>query len=119
MLRILLAVLSAALVAACASPFKSAYDAPEGQVLVVRKAEWVEFQTYLSMIGNTRPGAFVMHVTDGQTDEFNYSLCEYDSCYGGPSYGTAAMNLCRKRGGECVMFANNRDILVNHKLAGQ
>ncbi|GAB2177670.1 hypothetical protein [Dongia sp. agr-C8] len=120
MLRILGALILSGLLTACASSFPSPYDAPEGKVLIVRGVEWKEFETYLSMIGNTRPGAFVMHVTNGQTDEFNYSLCEYDSCYGGPAYANGAMNRCRKRGGgECVMFADNRDILVNYRIAEQ
>ncbi len=112
----MVAVLLSALVTACASAFPSSYNSPSGKVLIVRKAEWNEFQKYLRMIGDTRPGSLVMHVTNGRTDEFNYSLCEYDTCYGGPSYGTSAMNRCRKRGGECVMFANNRDIVVNYKV---
>jgi hypothetical protein len=113
------AVLLAMLLAACASPFKSAYDAPGGKTLVIKKAEWAGFQTYLSLIGSTRPGAFTLHVTGNQTDDYHYSLCEYDSCMGGPAYPNAAMNICLRDGGECVLFANNREILLNYKLAEQ
>ncbi len=119
MLRISSAVLLAMLIAACASPFKSAYDPANGKVLIVHKAQWMEYQGYLSMIGDTRQGAFSMHVTNGETDGLHYSLCEYDTCYGGASYANAAMNLCYKDGGECVLFATNRDILVNYKLADE
>jgi hypothetical protein len=119
MLRLAGAVLATVLVAACASPFKSPYDAPEGKTLVIRKAEWAGFQTYLSLIGSTRPGAFTLHVTNGQTDDYHYSLCEYDSCMGGPAYPNAAMNICLRDGGECVLFASNREILLNYRLADE
>jgi hypothetical protein len=122
MLRVFCALLMAAAVTACAaSSFKSAYTAPEGKTLVVRPAEWAEYQTYLSMIGNTRQGAFVMHVIDGQSRAIHYSLCEYDTCYGGAAYPNAALNICRReeQGGECVLFASNREILVNYKRAAE
>jgi hypothetical protein len=113
------AVMLALVAAGCASPFKSAYDAPNGKALVINQAEWVGFQTYLSLIGSTRPGAFTLHVTDGHTDDYHYSLCEYDSCMGGPAYPNAAMNICLRDGGECVLFASNREILLNYKRADQ
>ena len=116
MLRVFAAALLAALVAACASPFKSAYDAPNGKVLEIRPAEWAGYQKYKSLIGSTHPGAFTLHVTNGRTDDYHYSLCEYDSCMGGPAYPTAAMQICLRSGGECVLFANNGEILLNYKL---
>jgi hypothetical protein len=119
MLRILNVALLAALLIACATPYKSIYSTPDGKTLVINQAEWAGFQKYLSMIGSTRPGAFSLQIANGETTDYHYSLCEYDSCYGGPSYPQAAMDLCLKHGGECVLFASNREILVNYKLAGE
>lgn len=119
MLRVIGAVLVAALLSSCASSFDSIYNAPNGKALEIRPAEWAGFQTYLSLIGSTHPGAFTLHVTDGRTDDYHYSLCEYDSCMGGPAYPNAAMNICLRDGGECVLFANNREILLNYKVTDQ
>lgn len=117
MLRILSAVLAAALLAACASPFKSAYDAPDGQTLLVSKRDWDSFQEYLGKIGSTRDGAFAMGVYQGHSDGWASSSCGYDVCYGG-SAANDAMRLCRQ-GGECVLFAIDDRILVNYKVVAE
>src|SRR4051812_20049389 len=119
MIRIIgAAALAAILLVACASPFNSIYNRPDGKTLIVSKQDWAGYQEYLSKIGSTRSGAFAMGVYDGSSDGWASSYCEHDACYGGKSSENAAMDNCRK-GGECVLFARNREIMVNYKPQGE
>ena len=119
MIRIIGAVLLAVSLAACASPFKSPYNKPDGRVLIVSQRDWADFQTYLSKIGPTHRGAFAMGVYGDRSDGWADSYCAHDVCYGGKGVENAAMDYCRQAGGLCVLFARNRDILVNYKVEDQ
>ena len=114
MLRVLGAVLVAALLAACGTPYNNTYNAPDGQTLLVSKRDWEGYKKYLGKIGSTRDGAFAMGVYQGQSDGWASSTCGHDACYGG-SAATDAMRMCRQ-GGDCVLFATDDQILVNYKL---
>jgi hypothetical protein len=118
MTKTIAAVLLAAALTACASPFGSIYNKPDGKTLIVTKKDWADFQVYLSKIGSTHSGAFAMGVYGGLSDGWADSYCEHEVCYGGKSSANAAMDDCRK-GGECALFAINRDILVNYKIQGE
>jgi len=115
-LRFLSAVLVATLLSACASPYKSVYNAPDGQVLMISKRDWQGFQEYLGKIGSTRSGAFSVGVYNGESDGWASSYCPADVCYGGKASANSAMDYCREAGGECVLFAINSKVLVNYKL---
>ena len=119
MLKIFGAALVAVLLTACASPYKSIYNTPDGKVLVVSKKDWADFQEYLGKIGSTRKGAFAVGVYGGKTDGWASNTCPAEVCYGGGSPAGSAMNNCREGGGECVLFAINNQILVNYKLADE
>jgi hypothetical protein len=118
MFRVLSVVLLAALVTACGSPSPSIYNAPDGKTLIVTKQDWADFQAYLAKIGNTHSGAFAMGVYGGASDGWASSYCEHDVCYGGKSSVNSVMDTCRQSG-ECVLFARNREILVNYKIQGE
>jgi len=116
MLKILSALLMVALLSACTSSFTSVYDKPNGQVLVVDKEDWAGFKTYLSKVGSTYKGAFAMGVSNGHTVGYGYSDCPHDSCMTGKAFANEAMDLCHRNHSDCIMFAANRDILVNYKV---
>jgi hypothetical protein len=116
MFRLVGAVLLAALLGACASPFKSEFNAPDGKTLLVSKRDWNDFQEYLGKVGSTRDGAFAMGVYQGQSDGWASSSCPVDACYGGKASANAAMGYCREGGGECVLFAINTRVLVNYEV---
>ena len=110
-----LVMAAAALLAGCATGYKSDYDAPNGKVLLVSKDHWADFQKYLGDIGSTRDGAFAMGVYNGQSDGWASSSCPVDNCYGGNA-AVDVMRRCRAQGGECVLFARDQEILVNYKV---
>src|SRR3954469_24774406 len=108
------ALASALLLGACVSAFQSQYSGPDGKGLLVSERDWSGFQNYLGKIGSTRNGAFAMGVTNGHSDGWASSSCNYDGCIGGNA-ATTAMRMCRE-GGECVLFASDNEILVNYKV---
>jgi len=112
-------LLLASLLAGCATGFTSIYDKPDGKTLVVSQRDWSAYQTYLNKVGAVYHGAFAVSVYGGRTDGYGYSDCPGSSCFAGKSFATEAMDLCRKGGSECVLFAVNNKIVVNYKLEAQ
>jgi hypothetical protein len=110
----LLALVASACLGGCAAGAKSEYAGPNGKVLLVSKEDWADFQQYLGKIGSTRDGAFAMGVYQGRSDGWASSTCGADVCYGSNT-AVDAMRMCRKDG-ECVLFAQDQEILVNYKV---
>lgn len=114
---ILVAAMSALLLAGCATAFKSVYEKPGGKTLLVSKNDWAGYQEYLGKIGSTRTGAFAVAVYQGTSDGWASSWCPGDVCYGGQNPANEAMSSCRQAAGaDCVLFAHNNTILVNYKI---
>jgi len=113
----LLGLVAAALLGGCVSGGRNEFAGPNGKVLLVTKEDWADFQEYLGKIGSTRDGAFAMGVYQGRSDGWASSSCGADVCYGG-SAAVDAMRMCRK-GGECVLFARDQEILVNYKVVNE
>jgi len=95
--------------AACASP-KHSYTG----TIHVSAETWGHFQNYLATIGSNRPGAFAIQKTG---DGSFYIYCSDLQCMGGPTYKAEALRKCEQNGGECVIFAYGRDILVSYDVA--
>jgi len=112
--RATLALLAAAMLAACSTANSGVYSGSNGKTLLVSKSDWADFQEYLGKIGSTRNGAFAMAVYQGHSDGWSSLTCPVDNCYGN-SFSVQAMRDCRKYG-ECVLFAQDQRILVNYKV---
>jgi len=119
MLRILGAVLAAALLAACTSSLAGDYAKGKGKTLSVSKEVWAGYQEYLGRIKGTNPGDFVVAAVDGVALGYTASYCPAAGCLvmGGGRHNKL-MNECRSYGPdvECILFAHSNDILVDYKI---
>jgi hypothetical protein len=113
--RSILVVLLAAALAACSTPQSSIYEKPLGKTLVVRKEDWAAYQVYLAKIGSIGQGAFAVPVYGGLTDGFYYVDCPSNHCRPGKAFANDALDDCKHGGGDCVLFAMNREIVVNYR----
>lgn len=94
------------LLAACATD-----DKPVGKITVSNET-WGHFQEYLSRIAS-RQGAFAIQKSGYGS---YYIWCEDMVCAGGPTYRREALIGCERNGGDCVIFAFGRDILVPYEV---
>jgi hypothetical protein len=119
MLRILGAVLVAALLAGCASSLSGDYAKGKGKTLSVTQDVWSGYQKYLGLIRGTNPGDFVVAVVDGVAVGYTANYCPAEGCLvmGGGRHNKL-MNECRSYGPgvECILFAHSSDILVDYKI---
>ncbi len=121
MLRIIGAVLVAALLAGCASSLSGDYAKGKGKTLSVTQDVWDGYQQYLGLIRGTNPGDFVVAAMDGVALGYTASYCPSAGCLvmGGARHNKL-MNECRSYGPgvECILFAHSSDILVDYKIIG-
>jgi hypothetical protein len=110
--RCLIALLALA-VSACASA-SGEYAKGSGKTLAIGKETWSYYESYLQVVGNTRPGAFVVTV-DGTGAAWTW--CEQLRCRTDTGYANDALADCRRAYGmDCVVFARSRDIQVNYEI---
>lgn len=115
MVKLLAAAVLALLLGACAS--SSIYSGSAGKTLVVSKGDWEGYQSYLSKVGSTNAGAFVIRVFGGKSDGYGYVDCPESDCISSGNYVTQAMAECHQGGSsECVLFARSSTIIVNYRV---
>ena len=121
MMRIVVAALLAAALAACASPLSGDYAKGKGKTLKVNQQTWSGYQEYLTAISQTNPGYFVVAVVDGVAVGGNYQYCPGTSCIIVGSAASQLVDRCEGYGPgvECILFAHSAEILVNYKLADE
>lgn len=119
MFKFLGAIVVMVLLSACVSPYTSPYDKPDGKTLIVDKEDWAGFKTYLNKVGATYKGAFAMAVSGDRTVGYGYSDCPHESCFTGKAFVNEAMDLCHHGHPDCIIFAVNKDVLVNYKVDGE
>jgi hypothetical protein len=125
MLRILGAVLMAALLGACASPLSGEYATGKGKSMVVSKEVWGAYQDYVSKISGVNKGIFVAGVLDSEAITAVYYYCPGTKCIF-ENIANEAMHDCAGQVStynfgtryECVLFAQSGRIVVNYTLAG-
>jgi hypothetical protein len=125
MLRILGAVLLAALVAGCASPLSGEYASGKSKTMLVGKEVWGAYQDYVGKISGVNKGIFVAGVLDGEAITAVYYYCPGTKCIF-ENIANEAVHDCMGQAStdnfgnryECVLFAQSGRIVVNYKLAG-
>lgn len=98
------------LIAGCATD--STHQLPAGQKLQITQAVLDYYKTYRQEVGNYR-GAFAV------SDDSNiaaYSVCPGTRCVPAPTNEEQALQLCESKGKTCILFARNRDIVVEYEL---
>lgn len=112
MKRFVVALLALAL-AACAGS-SSEYAKGSGKTLAIDKGAWSRYQEYLGLVGDTRPGAFVVSV-DGYGSAWTW--CSDIQCRTTAGYANEALTNCRRYFAmDCVVFARNNEIVVNYEV---
>jgi hypothetical protein len=124
MLKKFSAVMSAALLAACASPLSGEYASGKGKTMVVTKEVWGYYQDYMSKISGVNKGIFVAGVLDGEAITAVYYYCPGTKCIVENVSRKAMADCVGQATGynfgtryECVLFAQSGRILVNYKLS--
>lgn len=112
MKRCIVALLVLAL-SACAGS-NSEFAKGSGKTLAIDKGAWAAYQEYLGLVGNTRPGAFVVSV-DGYSSAWTW--CSDIQCRTTSGYANEALANCRRSFAmDCVVFARNSEIVVNYEV---
>jgi hypothetical protein len=114
-------VLSALLLAGCASASSGEYaSGPKGKTMVVSKEVWAFYHEYVGMVSSVNRGVLVVGLQDGTAITAYTSYCPGTTCFAG-NYTRDAMISCHNDAPdlECVLFANSTDILVNYKVEGE
>jgi hypothetical protein len=118
MLRIVGAVLVAALLAACAG--SGEYSGSKGKTLVITQQVWGWYKDYVTKISGVNKGIFVVGINNGVASSASYFYCPGASCMTA-NYSKKALDRCRSYDAQidCILFANGTDILVNYKVEGE
>ncbi len=118
MLRIVIAVLVAAALAACASPLSGQYASGKGKTLLVAKNVWEGYQEYVVLLKGTNAGEFVVAALDGVALGYTARYCPGTRCVVRGNSANQLMDECKGmgQGVECILFARSSDILVDYKL---
>jgi hypothetical protein len=113
------AVMSAVLLAACASS-SSQYSGSSGKTLLVSQQVWGWYKEYLGEINRVNKGIFVVGIYNGVATSASSFYCPYESCMTA-NYSKRALDRCRSYSAEleCIVFANSSGIVVNYKVEGQ
>jgi hypothetical protein len=121
MLRILSAILLAALVAGCASPLSGQYATGNGKTLMVSKKVWNGYKEYAALLQGTNSGEFVVAALDGVALGYTGRYCPGTRCMVRGNSASQLMDECKGMapGVECILFARSNDILVDYKLADE
>jgi hypothetical protein len=110
------AVLLAALLSACAT---GEYSGSNGKTLLVTQQVWGWYKEYTTKINGVNKGIFAVAVRDGIANSASYYYCPGSSCMTA-NYSKKALDSCRSfNAGDCILFANGTDILVNYKVMGE
>ena len=98
---------------------------PAGKKLKVTQQDWSGYQDDLERgdrPGHKKSGAFavVLHQGVGVTGGGSWFYCprDYDGCrtQGGEIATESVLNVCRREGLDCMIFARNSDIQVPYEL---
>jgi hypothetical protein len=126
MIRWFTAALVAAIFATgCAQTATEGAKLPAGEKLKMAQEAWAEYQDYLKRgerLGHKKSGAFavVLHEGVGITGGGSWFYCprEYDGCrtQGGENATENILNVCRREGLDCMIFARNDTIQVPYEL---
>jgi hypothetical protein len=79
------------------------YHPPVGQKVAITQKVYQAYQEYLTTVGSTHPGAFV--VSDNGQD-YSYWYCPATRCVSGPSDAQKALHDCESWGDRCYVLAN-------------
>jgi hypothetical protein len=117
-------MLVALLLSSCAATGPDAAEPGPGGTLAITQQVWSQYRDYVAQgrgLGPDRSGAFAVGVWDGVgiagLGAWNYCPRMYDGCRpGGPTAVTRVMEVCRREGVACIIFARNESIQVAYQI---
>jgi hypothetical protein len=118
LLRVLKAVaafsVSLTLLSACQSSDGRLALQPD-EKLLVSKAVWDYYQTYLQAIDGGSRGAFAVS-DDGYYATYSYCSAA-QACFYNINYSASAIKSCQSKGNKCIVFAKNDEIIIPYAVA--
>jgi hypothetical protein len=118
MIKRIVAVVLAALLAACTNGVGSPYTGSTGKTLIVEPSVWTAYQEYLTHVSSTNPGVFVVVIVGDHAVSQGYNYCPEGHCIA-DTYTNQIFGECRAKGLDCAVFARSSSIVLNYKLAEQ
>jgi hypothetical protein len=115
MLKFLGVAAMAMLLAACASEAASPYTGANAKTLIVEPDVWSHYQEYLTYVGSTNPGVFIVVIEGDHAVSSGYNVCPGGHCLADTNTNSI-MKECKEKGLTCAIFAHSSSIVLNYKL---